>query len=138
MDLSQYDTAKDEGAVMQLRHPGTDQPLLDGEAPITITLISRDSNQFQSLQRKVTNRRLQRAGKAGKLKVSIEEIEEDSIDLLVAATKGWQGIEFKGSVLPYSPENARVLYEALPWVKEQVDAFINDRSNFLGNSSKAS
>jgi hypothetical protein len=130
LDLSQFDTAKaaEQGADLQLRHPTTDAPLPDA----FISLVGADSDKFQAQRRKQTNRRLENAARrSGVVKLSDEEVQHDQIELLVAATIGWRGLELDGEKLAFSADNARMLYTRLPWVREQVDQFIGDRANFL-------
>ena len=59
----------------------------------------------------------------------------ENIELLVACTLNWAGIRAKGQPLPFSVDNARVIYAKLPWLREQVKAFIEDRANFLKASA---
>ena len=131
MDLSSLDTRKtaDDGAEMQLRHPGTDAVLTqdDGKA-ITITLAGSDSDRYQRAQRAQANRRLN-AGVRRKL--TIEELESDTVELLVACTIKWDGIKVGGKVLDCTTDNARKLYRDYQWIREQANAFIGERANFL-------
>lgn len=131
MDLSSLDTRKpaDDGADMQLRHPGTDAVLTqdDGKA-ISITLAGSDSDRYQRAQRSQANRRLN-AGVRRKL--TIEELESDTIELLVACTIRWDGVKVGGKVLECNADNARKLYRDYQWIREQANAFIGERANFL-------
>jgi hypothetical protein len=143
-DLSQFDTNKVRGRKMTLLRPDNGEPLMDRrvengeekEFPVTITLLSQDSDEFKSTTRKISNQRLQKQIKRGIKKVafSAEDIEADNLDLLSACTVGWEGIGLDGAPLEFNRENARLLYRRCAWVREQVDEFIADRVNFLGNS----
>jgi hypothetical protein len=131
MDLSALDTRKaaDEGAKLQLRHPVEDSPLTkDDGSPITITLVGSDSATFKRAMQVQADRRLKSNNRRS---ISMQSIEDDAIDLLSAATIGWDGIVVDGEELPFSNENAKALYERFPWIREQVNAFIGERANFL-------
>lgn len=136
-DLSNFDVVKSSTAKMELRSPVTDAPIVgtDGQS-VFIELCSMDSKEFRTATRMVLNRRIAKSkGRRGgdpTMPASAEEAESDSIDTLIACTKGWSSnMPVDGSVFPFSSENVRVLYTRFPWVREQVDQFIGDRSNFL-------
>lgn len=132
-DLSKLNTTakSNDGAWLPLRDPGTFQVLLDdlGE-PVQIQLAGVDSDAYRKAQRRVTNMRLNsRRGMAPKL--TAEEMEAEALDILARCTMAWTGIVENGKVLECNYENARKLYSTYPWIKDQVDAFVNDRANFL-------
>lgn len=143
MDLSSLDTSAQasKGATLELRDPMTDSVLRDedsGEA-VTLTLIGSDAKSYQQAAHKSLNRRLnKKITKAGRLKLSAEELEDDAFALLLISTTGWSHVIVDGNELQFSEINARMVYERFPWIREQADEFINDRMNFLGNSSTAS
>lgn len=131
MDLSTLEPTTDSVPV-PLRHPTTSERLLsDAGAPITISIVGMDSEQFRTRHRAIINRRLN-AGK--KAKVTAEEIEAESIDTIAACITGWQHVELDGKALEFSKANAKALLTRLPWLREQLDEAIADRANFLKTS----
>lgn len=139
MDLSSLDTtvAAEEGAELQLRNPVDDSVLRDEKTqdPVSITLVGTDAKEYMKITHAIQNRRLgKRLGKGGRAKLTAEELEADGLELLVASTKSWKHIVVDGQELPCNEKNVRMLYQRFPWIKEQVDEFIADRSNFLGES----
>ena len=126
MDLTQFDIVSpaNEGVWMTLEHPVTGEPL-----DVKIKLAGVDSDYYKKELRKQQNRKF----KKGFRKMSAEELEADTIELLVACTLDWEGVELEGQALECNAENARKIYKRFPWIKEQVDNFINDRANFLKN-----
>ena len=74
---------------------------------------------------------MQKGGFRNTTPVPIEEIEQDGIDLLAACTTGWIGIIIEDKEIPFSTDNAVMVYERFPWIKEQVDTAIGDRANFI-------
>lgn len=138
LDLASLDTvaACDAGAEIELLHPTTDAPL-----GIFISVLGRDSRVFKDYTRQSINTRLRKEAvnrKRGRDPevATVEAAEEDSTAALVACTQGWRTgdvktLLFKGQALPFSPPNALLVYNALPWIKRQVDEGIGDLANFL-------
>ncbi len=132
-DLSTLTPNADQGAVMTVLNPITMQPLRDDAGDdVTITLAGEDSEVYRSAQRAATNKRLAMRGKG---KITAEELEAEALELLARCTLQWSGIVWEGKALECNAKHARMLYQALPWLREQVDAFIADRSHFLTSSS---
>ena len=133
MDLNQLDTvsAANEGAKLELRDAQGSPSLKDDGAPVTITLLGKDSDVFVKQQNAVTNRRL---AAGTRLKLTSEAIQADGTALLAKCTIGWDGIVVDGESLACTYENALKLYNRFPIIREQVDEFIGERGNF----SKAS
>lgn len=104
-----------------------------------IDLYSSDSDIARRHRREVGQRRIDDAAKRGRLGVKVERVDEDHLDLLVALTAGWKLVALDGSDidLPFSPENARELYNApgTAWIVDQVDEFAATRTNFSMASS---
>jgi hypothetical protein len=77
------------------------------------------------------NRRLQKAQRTGgKLNLSAEEIEASALDLLIKCVEGW-AITLGGERPDCTEAKVREVFEALPWVREQVDAALGDAQAFL-------
>ncbi len=127
IDLSSLDVvaAAETGAEIEILHPVTGK-----ELGITITIVGADSERYRKNLRSLANSRLNR--KARKT-ASLEEAEEDGLELLAKATLGWKGVVVDGAEIPFSPLEAKKLYKRFPWIKEQVDAAIADRRTFLGD-----
>lgn len=133
MDIFEDFAPLGQGAVLEVLHPTTGLPLvMDGETPVTITLVGKDSEQFRAAVRERTNKNLKAMEKASP---TAEMVEQANIDLLAACTLGWSGIQVKDQPWPFTPDNARYLYTRLVWLRDQVDGFIADRANFLKASA---
>lgn len=126
MDLKTLDIASpaNEGVWMELEHPVTGEPL-----GIKIKLAGVDSDYYKKEIRRQQNKRL----KKGIRNIKAEELENEAIELLVACTLAWENVEYNGEALECKPENVRKIYKEFPWIREQVDSFINDRANFVKN-----
>lgn len=132
IDLADLDMAgpSEKGAVMEVRHPATGETLRhDDGRPQTITVLGRDSEKFLALARKQNDRRLQQSMRT-RMPAGSAAVEKDDIELLVAATVDWD--IYLGGAKPESNEkNFRDAYARFRWLREQVDEFAGNRSNFL-------
>lgn len=140
MDLSTLNVvaAAETGEVMTLKHPVTGDDLMtddpDGPKPQTITLRGSDSEAYRKRSNAIVQQRSKRA-RAGRLSLSVDEVEEGEIEVLVAATAGWN-LWINGESPTFSAAAARELYATYPWIKEQAQAFVGERANFLKSSAK--
>ena len=64
-------------------------------------------------------------------RIDAESIEAEAIEVLIACTLDWANVAFEGEVLECTKANIRKVYTAFPWVREQVDEFVDDRANFM-------
>jgi len=128
MDISKLDivASSNEGAVLEVLHPKTLT-----KTGIEIILVGTDSDIYNKQRLKASNKRLEQLNKTGKLKRTAEEIEEETIEMLVSCTIGWSGIEEDGKPLEFTPKHVKHVYEKYPWIREQIDQFIGSRDNFL-------
>lgn len=130
LDLNQMAEAAtnaDEGSWLELIDPVTNQT--NG---VRILLSGMDGKGWRDAKRKIDNRRLQAVARQGRrYKTTAEEAETDALELLSSCVLNWEGITEKGNDLPCTKANARRLLELAPWVREQVDDFVGDRSHFL-------
>lgn len=134
-DLTSLNTTKacNAGADVEIRHPVTNVPL-----GMTIRVLGRDSDTFKEHTRDTLNARLRReamAAKRGKdadLR-TVETIEQENMDLLVACTVGWNGVVLDGKELPFEEANIRKVYKDYPWIYDQVNEAIGTLENFLKN-----
>lgn len=132
MDLAQFDTitAAEAGAFMQLQNPATGVGLVDeADKPIGITFAGADSERARRYTRKSQNRRLalapQRRGK-----VTAEELDDEGLGLIVACAISWN-VTIDGARPDCTPENVKAFLKRFPAFREQSDAFIAERANFL-------
>lgn len=130
IDLSSIDTVKgsNDGFNVQIYHPGTNEDL-----GITIKVLGKDSDKFITVSRGQNKKRMAKMTKGGfrTTAIPVEEIEQDSLMLLAACTVGWVGVVVDGKALDFNEDNAVMVYERFPWIREQVDAAMGDRANFI-------
>lgn len=135
LDLSALDTTRgaEQGAELQLSHPRSGELI-----PARISLLGADSSAWLDKHREFQRRRADRLNRTRKFVVSPEDLEAEQLELLVVATTGWDwsGITLEGEPVPaFSADAARRIYKRFGWVREQVDAFVQDRANFLPRSA---
>lgn len=133
MDLSQLNTRdrSEEGAVLHLMDPKSHTPFLGhNDTPVTITLKGADCRAFKEMQ----YRQSDKAFKGGRLKMSSAQLAESAIQTLAKMTIAWEGISINGELLPCTEANATMIYRDYELVRAQVDEFVNDIENYLGNA----
>ena len=81
--------------------------------------------------REQINRRFKQMGRRIAVQMTAEENEAEALELLVHVTTAWRNVTFKGVALDLNDANARMLYEQVPVIREQVEDAINDRGNFM-------
>ena len=123
-DLAKLDTAKvaKEGAELRVAHPTTGEDL-----GIIITLIGTDSKTFRDISKSRATASLKKKTR----EIDLDQNESDAVDLLAKCTKAWSGITENGKEVAFSYDNAVQLYTKYLWLREQIDRFMADRSNFL-------
>lgn len=136
MKLSAVETMSfaDEGSTIQLRDK-FGKPWLHADGhPQTITVYGQDGTTFERAKMAKINARM----KTRRTKITAEELKEESIDILVLATKSWDIVDDDGVPIPFTKENVRQLYVQFPRVKEQVDQWMAEEANFGPASSTIS
>jgi len=127
MDLSKFDLAADQGETLELRAPNGDVMFQsDGKTPVTLKLLSADSATMVAARNLSLNMAAKRAGRN-----TAEAVQADNIRLFAKATVSWSGVGLGEDDTPFSFDNAVKLYTQFPFIREQVDAFITERSNFM-------
>lgn len=132
MDLMNIGTAKDTTDVV-LYNPVNSEVLRNEDgSEMTITVHGPYSKKYKAISHAQQNRRLQKAQRTGgKLNLTAEEIEASALDLLVKCVEKWN-ITIGGEMPEATEAKVREVFEALPWVREQVDAGLGDTQAFLG------
>lgn len=141
-DLNDLDTMTpaEAGTVVELEHPITGEPLLDGEGnPWTITVRGEDSATVKAVIRKQQDRRSEKLRKGRGHVSDSESFDVERVEVLVAATIGWSGLTLDGALLEFNAKNARRVYgdDRFAWLVEQVEAAARDRKRFFSKPSSS-
>lgn len=76
--------------------------------------------------------------KDGAEKLTAKEWDAKLLDALVQVTVAWEGVtDTDGNVVPCEAGRVRDLYEQVPWIREQVQAAVNDRQRFFAAARTA-
>lgn len=127
-DFTTRDVAQkaEEGAELEVLDPVTG----DGVG-VFIILAGADSTIHRKATATIAKRRMSNMKGFRNMALDPEKFEAEGIEVLAACTLGWRGVVVDGAPLPCSRDNAIQLYTRFPWLREQVDQFISDRSVYL-------
>ncbi|WP_091739841.1 hypothetical protein [Phenylobacterium immobile] len=119
----------DEASPLELRGIDGAQLFNSDKSPMVIYLLGEDSDIAVATRNSQTNRRIQ-AGQ--RVKITAEGMHTDNASYLAKLTTGWK-MELGSDTAEFSQQAAAALYSdpKMSFVREQVVAFIEDRSNFL-------
>lgn len=120
MDIANFIPSVDTVDV-ELKNPVTGETLFNADkTPMTITMFLPHSKQYKEVRHEQTNRRIQASQKRGSKPITAQEIESETLDLLVKTTAGWN-ITFKEKHLTkFDPTLAKEVYEVAPFIPEQL------------------
>ena len=127
-DFASCDVAAkaEEGAELEVLDPITNEPV-----GVYITLAGADSAIHRKATATIAKRRLSNTKGFRNRALDPEKFEAEGIEVLAACTLGWRGVIVEGAPLPCGRDNAVRLYTRFPWLREQVDQFVSDRSAYL-------
>jgi hypothetical protein len=130
-DLSVFKTDI-AGSWLTVTHPVTGSTLETAEGkPVRIRVVSLQSDQCQKVTAQLHNEREKKRLNNRKYFQTAEELQEGLLKLLAAATLEFDNLEYNGELLKATSENAYKIYKELPWLREQVERFIEEWSSFL-------
>jgi hypothetical protein len=105
--------------------------------PFFVKVLGKHSDAYHGRVRAMADEQLrqQATGKSAPAS-TLDKLERNNIDALVAATVDWRvgdssAVELDGEDLEFSAANARKVYERLLPVREQIAEAINDLGNFM-------
>ena len=125
MDFKPFDGPADAGADLVVLDPGTLEP-----TDVVITLAGQDSKAWRRATREAGRRAMDSVRDGGGRK-ALELTESNGTFVLARATLAWKNVELDGKQLECTQANAEMLYSTFPWLREQVDRFVGDRSRFF-------
>lgn len=103
---------------------------LNGKA-LTITAKGADSEAYQKARLEIERKRARVISGGG----DFSDLDA-RCELLAAVTTAWSGFEdSEGREAQCTPANAAELYKAAPAIRDQVDARVHNRANFIKASS---
>ena len=119
----------ESGIDIELVHPATGEGL-----DAWVRVRGKDSRTVQNHARKVVNDMQKREkiakGKNKDADLSIEELEDLSVDRAVVRIISWRGISEDGEDVPFTKENAARILKEHSWIKEAVFENSDELLNF--------
>ena len=128
MDLTQFDTSDlaNAGYFVHLKHPVELTPLYhddDPDQPVGVRVLGTESDKYKEISDAISKRASLRMVKARgneEKMVDIDAVRNENIMRLAQTTVEIQYIEIDGNLLDSTVKDAQLLYERMPWVREQV------------------
>lgn len=132
MDIGNLGKPQDTGRLV-LHHPNTDEVLYDDEDnEMYIELYGQDSSKYKQITNAQQNRNLQKMQR-NRRGMTAEQMDANAMELLVGCTASWN-IQLGGDKPECDEQTVKQVYTDYPWIREQVDSFVHDRSNFFTKS----
>lgn len=121
MDLNKFQTREcaSKGAWMTVTDPVT-----GADSDFKILLRGNDSPEAEQVMFGIEKKNVKSRG-------GLALAKKNSLEYLVGLTLNWEGVKENGEEVKFSAEKCAEYYQGHPWLREQVDAFIADRGNFL-------
>lgn len=135
IDLCELDINRvaDAGIECELHHPVTGTAL-----GVWVTVMGADSLAYRTVMIERA-REFQRRAKADPdAERTPDQIEEDTSIVCARCTRGWRGVRLDGQDLPWSHDNAVMLFRRFVWMRQQINEFIEERHRFLPGSATLS
>lgn len=130
MDLSKFDgisKAFEEGIEIDIKDP------FGNPTDLKVRVVSYQSERVRKVSRKMANAAIIEGKKNPRRVKTVEQLENDGNDLMVAAVVGWSGFELNGVELACTPENVRsvITNKDLAFIRRQIDEAAEDQQGFL-------
>lgn len=120
----------DDGFDLVLQHPITGDDL-DG----VIRVRGDKSRAVQQFSRKriteMQKRERIQKGKGKDTDLTIEELEAMAVESAIVRVISWKNIKKDGEELPFTKENAEVVFKEYDWIRQQVMEASEELKNFF-------
>ena len=120
----------DDGFDLVLQHPITGDDL-DG----VIRVRGDKSRAVQQFSRKriteMQKRERIQKGKGKDTDLTIEELEAMAVESAIVRVISWKNIKKDGEELPFTKENAEVMFKEYDWIRQQVMEASEELKNFF-------
>jgi hypothetical protein len=134
MDLSSLKVATD-ATPLEIVNPATGLVLTnDTGEPMRLLVIGTDSDVYLKFANEQMNKRLKKAATNRKLTITAEEADAEALARTAVCVVGFENLQLNGQPLEYSKQAVTDLLRDYPPIREQVEDFVNDRTNFLKQS----
>ena len=132
MDVSSNNTQaiadqEDEGTEVHIRDANDEKQFFGpkNDQPVTITVVGTYSSRYRRLVAANRDRAIKRRSLDG------DDLEQRSLDLVAGCIIAWDGFTAGSQPYPLTKANAVALLDACPWIREQVEAAMNNHALFF-------
>jgi len=99
---------------------------------VRIKILGIDSDAYKKKQRQITDKRINNR----KMKITSAELESEGLSLISVCITDWEGVEDDNGLIECTEANVRKFLSEQGYIKEQLDAAIADRANFIESFKK--
>jgi len=132
MDISDFIPTVDTVDI-ELKSPIDFQVMANTDgSPMTITMYLPHSKVYKEVRHAQTNKRIQESQKKNRKPVTAQDIEEETLELLVKTTAKWN-ITWKGGQPDFTEVLAREIYSLAPFIPEQLFEGVAEAEVFTKN-----
>lgn len=120
---------EDEGTLVHVRdESGELQFYGDGgeKKPVTIRVAGSYSKTF----RKAKERQREKNLKRGRAMFTAEGLAKQELEVIAACVISWDGFTSDSRPFIHSQDNAVMLLDSAPWIREQVEEAMSDHQSF--------
>lgn len=132
LNLLNLGVQADDGYDLVLQHPINGEDL-DG----VIRVRGDKSRAVQQFSRKriteMQKRERIQKGKGKDTDLTIEELEAMAVESAIVRVISWKNIKKDGEELPFTKENAEVVFKEYDWIRQQVMEASEELRNFSSN-----
>jgi hypothetical protein len=121
---------EDEGVAVHLYDEKGDL-MYEDKKPVTITVVGTYSKTYRRVQNEQRLKNL----KGRRTQLTPEGIDQKANEAIARCVTAWSGFTSEGKPFPYTEENAVALFQAAPWIREQVEEAMGDHAAFFPKSS---
>ena len=130
MDIANFIPTTDTVDIELKKDSTTDEVMTNEDgSPMVITMYLPHSKVYKDVRHEQTNRRIARSQQRKKQPVTAQEIEAETIELLVKTTAGWN-ITYKGEQPKFSEELAAEIYNRAPFITDQIFEGVAEAQDF--------
>lgn len=117
---------------VDIKHPATGAPI-----GLQVECVSLEDDRVRRVERAIRNKAL----RGGRNSVTAEKLEDNTVQILIAAIVGWtwnSGLTLGDlSAPPLNPANVEKLL-AVGWIAKQIDTALGDEAAFFTKSPEPS
>lgn len=127
---------EEEGTVILIRDEAGERMYheKDPTKPVSITVVGTYSATYRRASEAQRDRNIKRRN----FHLDGDQLDQQALELVAACITAWDGFTANGEAYPLTKPNAVQLLRAFPWIRQQVEAAMNDHSLFFRAPSPSS